>query len=145
MIVDDIGEVTITNDGATILKKLEVDHPTAKLLVQLSQLQDAEVGDGTTSVVILAAELLKRANELIKIKVHPTNIISGYKIAAKEACRYIEDKLAVPVDSLGNDALLNCAKTSMSSKLINADANFFAGLVVDAIHTSENFSARNGN
>lgn len=135
MIVDDIGEVTITNDGATILKKLEVEHPTAKLLVQLSQLQDAEVGDGTTSVVILAAELLKRANELIKIKVHPTNIISGYKIAAKEACRYIEDKLAVPVDSLGIDALLNCAKTSMSSKLINADANFFAGLVVDAIHT----------
>lgn len=103
--------------------------------MQLSQLQDAEVGDGTTSVVILAAELLKRANELIKIKVHPTNIIHGYKIAAKEACRYIEDKLAVPVDSLGNDALLNCAKTSMSSKLINADANFFAGLVVDAIHT----------
>jgi T-complex protein 1 subunit alpha len=104
-------------------------------LVQLSQLQDAEVGDGTTSVVILAAELLKRANELIKIKVHPTNIISGFKIAAKEACRYIEDKLAVPVETLGTDALLNCAKTSMSSKLINADANFFAGLVVDAIHT----------
>ena len=104
-------------------------------MVQLSQLQDAEVGDGTTSVVILAAELLKRANELIKIKVHPTNIISGFKIAAKEACRYIEDKLAVPVETLGNDALLNCAKTSMSSKLINADANFFAGLVVDAIHT----------
>lgn len=83
MIVDDIGEVCITNDGATILKKLEVEHPTANLLVQLAQLQDAEVGDGTTSVVILAAELLKRANELIRLKVHPTNIISGFKIAAK--------------------------------------------------------------
>lgn len=72
-----------------------MEHPAAKLLVQLSQLQDSEVGDGTTSVVILAAELLKRANELIKMKVHPTNIIQGYKIAAKEACRYIEDKLSL--------------------------------------------------
>ena len=90
MIVDEVGEMTITNDGtlfnyvgATILKKLEVEHPTANLLVQLAQLQDAEVGDGTTSVVILAAELLKRANELIKMKVHPTNIIQGYKLAAR--------------------------------------------------------------
>jgi T-complex protein 1 subunit alpha len=68
------------------LKRLEVEHPAAKLLVQLSQLQDSEVGDGTTSVVILAAELLKKANDLIKSKVHPTNIIQGFKIAAKEAC-----------------------------------------------------------
>jgi T-complex protein 1 subunit alpha len=70
-------------------------------LVQLSQLQDSEVGDGTTSVVILAAELLRRANELIKMNVHPTSIIAGYKMAAREACRYIEDKLAVTVASLG--------------------------------------------
>ena len=79
------------------MKKLEVEHPTAQLLVQLAQLQDSEVGDGTTSVVILASELLKRANELIKMKVHPTNIISGFKIAAREACRFIEDKLSVSV------------------------------------------------
>jgi len=105
--------------------------------VQLSQLQDAEVGDGTTSVVILAAELLKRANELIKMKVHPTNIIAGFKIAAKEACRYIEDKLAESVESLGDEALLNCAKTSMSSKLINVDPNFFANLVVNSIRSIE--------
>lgn len=110
-----------------------MEHPTANLLVQLAQLQDAEVGDGTTSVVILAAELLKRANELIKMKVHPTNIISGYKIAAKEACSYIENKLAVSVDKLGEEALLNAAKTSMSSKLINADPDFFGKLVVDSI------------
>ena len=112
---------------------MEVEHPTANLLVQLAQLQDAEVGDGTTSVVILAAELLKRANELIKMKVHPTSIISGFKIAAKEACSYIENKLAVSVDKLGEEALLNAAKTSMSSKLINADPEFFGKLVVDSI------------
>ena len=117
------------------MKKLEVEHPTANLLVQLAQLQDSEVGDGTTSVVILAAELLKRANELIKMNVHPTNIIAGYKMAAREACRYIEDKLAVTVESLGEEALINCAKTSMSSKLINADPEFFANLVVDSIKT----------
>ncbi len=105
------------------------------MLVQLSQLQDAEVGDGTTSVVILAAELLKRANELIKMKVHPTNIIAGFKMAAKEACRYIEDKLAESVESLGDEALLNCAKTSMSSKLINVDPNFFANLVVNSVRS----------
>ena len=81
----------LSNLGATILKKLEVEHPVANLLVQLAQLQDSEVGDGTTSVVILASELLKRANELIKMNVHPTNIISGYKMAAREACRYVED------------------------------------------------------
>lgn len=69
--------------GATILRQLEVQHPAAKVIVELSQLQDKEVGDGTTSVVILAAELLKRANELIKNKVHPTSIITGYKMAAK--------------------------------------------------------------
>jgi T-complex protein 1 subunit alpha len=71
MLVDEIGDVTITNDGATILRQLEVEHPAAKTMVELSQLQDKEVGDGTTSVVIIAAELLKRANELIKQKVHP--------------------------------------------------------------------------
>jgi T-complex protein 1 subunit alpha len=81
----------LSNLGATILKKLEVEHPVANLLVQLAQLQDSEVGDGTTSVVILASELLKKANELIKMNVHPTNIISGYKMAAREACRYVED------------------------------------------------------
>ncbi len=84
--------------------------------------------------MILAAELLKRANELIKMKVHPTNIITGYKMAAREACTYIQDKLAVSVDSLGEKALLNCAQTSMSSKLINADPTFFGNLVVSAIN-----------
>jgi hypothetical protein len=100
MLVDDIGDVTITNDGATILQQLEVEHPAAKVLVELAHLQDQEVGDGTTSVVIVAAELLKRGNELVMNKVHPTSIISGYRLALKEAVRFIKDKLVVSVDQV---------------------------------------------
>jgi T-complex protein 1 subunit alpha len=132
MLVDDIGDVTITNDGATILKLIEVEHPAAKVLVELAQLQDEEVGDGTTSVVIIAAELLKNADELVKQKIHPTTIIAGYRLACKEACRYIAENLTIPVNELGKDCLTSAAKTSMSSKLIGADAEFFGKMAVDA-------------
>lgn len=142
MLVDDIGDVTITNDGATILKMLEVEHPAAKVLVELAELQDREVGDGTTSVVIVAAELLKRANDLVRNKIHPTSIISGYRLAMREACKYVEEKLAVKVEKLGKDSLINCAKTSMSSKLIAGDSDFFANLVVDAVQSVKMTNAR---
>lgn len=98
--VDSIGDVTITNDGATILKQLEVEHPAAKVLVDLAELQDSEVGDGTTSVVILAAELLKRANDLVRAKIHPTSIMSGYRLAMKEAVKYIKTHLTVSTDKM---------------------------------------------
>jgi len=142
MMVDSIGDVTISNDGATILRLLEVEHPAAKILCNLAQSQDEEVGDGTTSVVIIAAELLKKANDLVKNKIHPTTVISGFRIACKEACKFVMENMAVKVDVLGKDCLVNCAKTSLSSNIIGAHDAFFSNMAVDALQSVKTLNAR---
>ena len=134
----------MTNDGATILSLLDVDHPAGRILIELAQQQDKEVGDGTTSVVIIAAELLRRANELVKNRIHPTTIISGYRLALREATKYLPEALSTKVENLGKEALKNVAKTSMSSKIIGrywqlgrdtncSDSDFFATIAVEAM------------
>tara|TARA_B110001452_G_C15215110_1_gene421425 strand:- start:138 stop:1769 length:1632 start_codon:yes stop_codon:yes gene_type:complete len=133
MLVDDVGEVTITNDGATILNQLEVEHPAARVLVQLSEMQDKEVGDGTTSVVILAAEMLKRAHELVKNSIHPTSVMAGYRMAMKESIKFIKGELAVKTGTLGRDVAFNVARTTLSSKIFGRESDFFANLAVDSM------------
>src|SRR3989337_963600 len=97
MLVDSMGDVTITNDGVTILKEIEVEHPAAKMLVEVAKTQDDEVGDGTTTAVILAGELLKKAESLVEQNVHPTIIVNGYKIAAERAVSLLSES-ALPVE-----------------------------------------------
>jgi T-complex protein 1 subunit alpha len=142
MLVDEIGDVVITNDGATILKRLDLEHPCARVLVELANLQDQEVGDGTTSVAIIAAELLRRSNELVKNHIHPTSIIAGLSRAKKEACRFIADHMSLKVSELGEETLINVAKTSMSSKIIGKDADFFAKIAVDAMKAVETLNSK---
>jgi T-complex protein 1 subunit alpha len=112
---------------------LEVEHPAAKVLVELADLQDQEVGDGTTSVVIIAAELLRRANELVKQKIHPTSIMSGYRLAMRECVKYIKSHLTIESGALTKELIISAAKTSMSSKIIGADSEFFAELCYNAV------------
>jgi len=132
MLVDSLGDVTITNDGATILKEIDVQHPAAKMMVEISKAVDNEVGDGTTSSVVFGGALLAKAEELLDKDVHATVIIEGYQAAAEKALSLLSE-LAKTVDPHEREILLKISKTSMESKLISEDSDMLSKLVVDAI------------
>jgi len=132
MLVDSLGDVTITSDGRTILDEIEVEHPAAKMMVEVAKTQDDEVGDGTTTSVIVAGELLSKAEELIDKNVHPTVIIDGYRKAADKALEVLE-KIAIPVDPTDKEALKKVAMTSMASKIVSENKEQLADIVVDAV------------
>ncbi len=131
MLVDSLGDVTITNDGATMLKEIDVQHPAAKMLVEVSKATDNEVGDGTTSAVILAGALLEKAEELIDKGVHPTIIVEGYNKAARKAVEFL-DEFAEKVSPTNKEWLVKIARTSMQTKLVSREAQELAELVVAA-------------
>src|SRR5215469_9483911 len=132
MLVSTIGDVTITNDGATIMKELDVQHPAAKMLVEVSKTQDNEVGDGTTTAVLLSGELLERAEKLLDKDVHPTVIVDGYKKAEGKAIEIL-DKLSFPVTEKDDATLRQVAMTSMYSKGIVVAKEHFADIAVKAV------------
>jgi len=132
MLVSSFGDVTITNDGATILKEIDVQHPAAKMLVEVAKAQDNEVGDGTTTAAVLAGELLAKAEELLDQNIHPTIIIEGFKKASEKA-REVLEKMAMPVSINDEKRLMDVAITSMGSKGIAAAKEHFAKLAVEAV------------
>jgi len=132
MLVDSLGDVTITNDGATILKEIDAQHPAAKMMVEISKTIDTEVGDGTTSSVVFAGALLEKAEKLLEKDVHSTVIIDGYQAASEKALELLA-KLAKTVKPDDRESLIKIAKTSMQSKLVSEDSAPLSKLVVDAI------------
>jgi len=132
MIVDSLGDITITNDGATILDEIDVQHPAAKMIVEVAKTQDDMVGDGTTTAVVLAGELLKMAEELLEQKIHPTLIVEGYRKAAQKALQVL-DKISQNVDLNDKETLKKVARTAMGSKAVGAAKEHFADIAVDAI------------
>ena len=132
MLVDSLGDVTITNDGATILKEIDAQHPAAKMMVEISKTIDTEVGDGTTSSVIFAGALLEKAEKLLEKDVHSTVIIDGYEAASTKALELLGE-LAKVIKPDDRESLIKIAKTSMQSKLVSEDSVPLSKLVVDAI------------
>ena len=132
MLVDSMGDVIITNDGVTILKEVEVQHPAAKMIVEIAKTQDSECGDGTTTAVILAGELLKNAEELMDKGVHPTAISNGYRRASNESLELL-DKISRKVSRSDVKTLKSIAITSMTGKSSEANADFLADLTVNSI------------
>ena len=132
MLIDSLGDITITSDGATILDEIDVQHPAAKMMIEVSKTQDKEVGDGTTTAVLLAGELLKKAGELLEDKIHPSIIISGYQKAAEKALETLES-VSKDVDMDDRDTLMKLSNTSIRSKAVSSVRDHLSGIVIDAI------------
>jgi thermosome len=132
MLIDSLGDITITNDGAAILKEMDVEHPAAKMIVEIAKTQDDMVGDGTTTAVVLASELLKKAEELLDQNIHPTILVSGYRKAAQKTTEVLE-KIAVPVDVEDRKTMMKVALTSMGSKAVGSAKEHFAEIAIDAV------------
>ena len=132
MLIDSLGDITITNDGAAILKEMDVEHPAAKMMVEIAKTQDDMVGDGTTTAVVLASELLKKAEELLDQNIHPTILVAGYRKAAQKAIEIIE-KNAVPIDVEDRKMMMKVALTSMASKAVGGAKEHFAEIAIDAV------------
>jgi archaeal chaperonin len=133
MLVDSMGDITITNDGVTILKEVDVEHPAAKMLVEVAKTQDQQCGDGTTTAVVLAGELLKRSESLLEQNVHPTVITRGFQLAVQEARRLLEAEIGTTVKP-GDEALLvDCARTAMGSKGVYGSREELARIAVQAV------------
>jgi len=132
MLIDSLGDITITNDGAAILNEIEVEHPAAKMMVEIAKTQDDMVGDGTTTAVVLAGELLKKAEELLDQNIHPTIIVSGYRKAAQKAMETI-NKIAIQVDIDDRATLKKVAVTSMASKAVGPAKEHLAEIAIDAV------------
>jgi thermosome len=134
LLVDSMGDVTITNDGVTILKEMEVQHPAAKMIIEAAKTQDTEVGDGTTTVAIFAGELLKKAEELLDQGVHPTVIVEGYGLAAKKAFQIL-DSISIDVPADGRELLDKVAKTAMTGKWAESPDGKIAEYAVDIVQS----------
>src|SRR5580692_2249755 len=133
MLVDSMGDITITNDGVTILKEVDVEHPAAKMLVEVAKTQDQECGDGTTTAVVLAGELLKRSEYLLEQNIHPTIITRGFQIAVAEAQRILEKEIGTPVAATDDVLLTNVARTAMGSKGVYGSREELATIAVNAV------------
>jgi len=132
MLVDSMGDVVVTNDGATILKEIDVEHPAAKMIVEVAKAQDEECGDGTTTAVILTGELLKGAGDLLDQNIHPTVVCDGFKLAAKKAVEVL-NRVAIPIKQGDKKTLEDIAMTSMASKGASSEKDILAEVVVDAV------------
>ena len=132
MLVAGFGDVTITNDGATILKEMDIQHPAAKMMVEISKTTDDEVGDGTTSVVVLAGKLLEKGENLLDQNIHPTVIVDGFKAASDKALEILCE-IAIPVKADDQDMLKKVVMTTMSTKLISENKETLADITINAM------------